>query len=137
MNLGPMNLRPRELTILAAHAVIGWALCGAIIAVGFAVTTVQTALIAHAVGAPIIFALIAASYFRSFGFTTPLQTATFFVGTVMILDFFVVSLLINGNLAMFTSILGTWLVFALIFASTYLTGRLVTTRSTPKARRLA
>jgi NADH:ubiquinone oxidoreductase subunit 6 (subunit J) len=117
-----------------AHAVIGWALCGAIVAIGFAVTTVQAALIAHAVGAPIIFALVSANYFRSFGFTTSLQTAIAFVGTVMFLDFFVVSLLINRNLEMFASILGTWLVFALIFVSTYLTGRFISTRSKAKAQ---
>ncbi len=132
-----MSLRPKEFAILEVHAVIGWAMCGAIVAVGFAVTTEQTALIAHAVGAPIIFALISANYFRSFGFTTPLQTSIAFVGTVIFLDFFVVSLLINRNLEMFASFLGTWLVFVLIFATTYLIGRLINARSKTKARVLA
>ncbi|UCH26299.1 MAG: hypothetical protein JSV66_01230 [Trueperaceae bacterium] len=132
-----MSLRPKEFAILEVHAVIGWAMCGAIVAVGFAVTTEQTALIAHAIGAPIIFTLVSANYFRSFGFTTPLQTAICFVGTVIFLDFFVVSLLINRNLEMFASILGTWLVFALIFASTYLTGRLVSTRNKTEAQVIA
>jgi len=41
------------------------------------------------------------------------------------MDFFVVTLLINRSLEMFTSLLGTWIPFALIFTSTYLTGLLV------------
>ena len=37
-------------------------------------------------------------------------------------DFFVVALVINRSLEVFASVLGTWLPFALIFTSTYLTG---------------
>ena len=40
----------------------------------------------------------------------------------MALDFFVVALIINRGLEMFASLLGTWIPFALIFTSTYLTG---------------
>ena len=35
---------------------------------------------------------------------------------------FLVALVIIQSLAMFASVLGTWIPFALIFASTYLTG---------------
>jgi hypothetical protein len=45
-----------------------------------------------------------------------------------VVDFFVVALLINRSLDMFASLLGTWIPFALIFTSTYLTG-LVAKRS--------
>jgi hypothetical protein len=41
------------------------------------------------------------------------------------MDFFVVAMLINRSFEMFTSFLGTWLPFTLIFASTYFTGRLI------------
>ena len=51
-----------------------------------------------------------------------LQTAIIFVGFVITLDFFVVALVINQSLEMFASLLGTWIPFALIFTSTYLTG---------------
>jgi len=87
-----------------------------------AVTTLQNTLIIHAIGAPIFFAGVSWSYFRKFNFTNPLQTALIFVGFVIIVDFFVVALLINQSLEMFTSLLGTWIPFALIFTSTYLTG---------------
>jgi hypothetical protein len=42
---------------------------------------------------------------------------------VMSVDFFVVGLAVNRSLEMFTSVLGTWIPFALIFLATWLTGR--------------
>lgn len=112
--------------ILLVHALFGWALCFATIGIGMAVTSLQTALIVHAIAAPIFFAGISLVYFRKFNFTTPLQTATIFISFVIAMDFFVVAMLIIRSFEMFTSLLGTWIPFALIFASTYLTGRLVT-----------
>jgi hypothetical protein len=40
-----------------------------------------------------------------------------------------VAIVILGSLDMFTSVLGTWFPFSMIFASTYLTGRVVRSRS--------
>jgi hypothetical protein len=115
-----MNVR-KWITILI-HAFIGWALCAATMSIGMAVTSLEKTLIAHAIGAPIFFAFVSLFYFRKFDFTTPLQTALIFVGFVMVVDFFVIALLINRSLEMFASALGTWIPFALIFTSTYLTG---------------
>ncbi len=61
-------------------------------------------------------------YFRRFHYTAPLQTALLFLGFVVFMDVFVVALLIQKSFEMFTSLLGTWIPFALIFLSTYLTG---------------
>jgi hypothetical protein len=44
----------------------------------------------------------------------------------MLVDFFVVGLLINRSLEMFASLLGTWIPFALIFTSTWLSGLFAT-----------
>jgi hypothetical protein len=115
-----MNVRKG--VVLLVHALAGWALCAATMGIGQAVLPLQTALIVHAVGAPIFFALVSLSYFTRFHYTSPLQTAFFFVGFVITVDFFLVALLINRSLEMFASPLGTWIPFALIFASTYLTG---------------
>ena len=114
-----------KILIILAHALAGWALCAAIMGIGMAVTPLNTALVIHAVAAPIFFAGISLLYFRKFNYTAPLQTALIFVGFVVIVDFFVVALLITRSLEMFTSLLGTWFPFALIFASTYLTGLFV------------
>lgn len=106
--------------------ILGWALCGAIMFVGMAITDIQTTLVAHAIGAPIIFSLISWFYFKRSDFTTPLQTALLFIGIVMFIDFFLVALIINKSLEMFQNPLGTWIPFALIFLATWLTGKLST-----------
>jgi hypothetical protein len=113
----------RKTIIILAHAFAGWLLCAATMAIGMAVTTQQTALIIHAIGAPIFFAAVSSIYFSRFHYTSPVATAAIFVSFVIVVDFFVVALLIIKSLAMFESALGTWIPFALIFASTFLTGR--------------
>ncbi len=108
--------------VIFVHAFVGWALCAATMGIGLAITSLQQALIIHAIAAPIFFTLISLLYFEKFHYTTPLQTALMFVGFVIAMDFFVVALLINRSVEMFASLLGTWLPFALIFTSTYVTG---------------
>jgi hypothetical protein len=125
------GLSKGQLGVIAIHAFIGWALCAATMGIGMAVTSIQTALIVHAIGAPIFFAGVSFNYFKKHGFTSPLQTALIFVGVVIVVDFFVVAMLINKSFDMFTDPLGTWIPFALIFASTYLTGTVITKNSTP------
>ena len=111
----------KVLTILG-HAFVGWVLCAATMGIGMATMPMDTTLIVHAIGAPIFFSIISLVYFKKFNYTSPLRTALIFTGFVIIVDFFVVALIINRSLDMFTSLLGTWIPFALIFASTFLTG---------------
>jgi hypothetical protein len=113
-----------KIAILIAHAFVGWALCFATIGIGMAATSVQNALIIHAIAAPIFFAGISLFYFRRFNYTSPLLTAILWIAFVVAMDFFVVAMLILRSIEMFTSLLGTWIPFALIFSSTYLTGLL-------------
>ncbi len=103
---------------------LGWALCGAIMFIGMSVMDLQTTLIVHAIGAPIIFTLISLFYFSKFNYTSPLQTGIAFFFIVILMDFFIVALIINRSFDMFRSLLGTWIPFGLIFLSTYLTGLL-------------
>ena len=112
----------KKILTIVVYALIGWALCFATMGIGQALLPLQTALVIHAIAAPIFFALLSVSYFKRFNYTTPLQTALLFVGIVIGLDFFVVALVILRSTEMFTSLLGTWIPFALIFASTYVTG---------------
>ena len=115
-------MKIKEIAIIGLFAAIGWALCGAVIGIGRTVTSMEITLIVHAFGAPIIFGILSFIYFKKFHFTSPLLTAVIFVSFVMFMDFFLVALFIEKSFAMFKSILGTWLPFALIFLSTYLTG---------------
>ncbi len=121
-------MNSQRLLITLAHALVGWALCAATMGIGMAKLPMQQALIVHAIGAPIFFALISQVYFQKFAYATPLQTALIFVGFVVVVDFFVVALVINRSLEMFASLLGTWIPFALIFSATYLTGLFVMSR---------
>jgi hypothetical protein len=121
-----MNIK--QVIAIFIHAFVGWALCAATMGIGMAATSPEKALIIHAIAAPIFFMIVSLIYFKRFNFTTPLQTAVIFTVFVMIVDFFVVALMILKSLDMFASLLGTWLPFALIFTSTYLTG-LYTSRS--------
>jgi hypothetical protein len=118
----------RQAAILVGHALVGWALCTATIAIGMATTSVDTTLIIHALLTPLFFVLVSLSYFTRFTDASPVRTALLFVGIVMAIDFLVVALLVLRSLAMFASPLGTWLPFDLIFTATYLTGRSVTRR---------
>ena len=115
-------MNTRKIVTILIHAFVGWALCAATMGIGMATTSMQNTLIIHAIGAPIYFFAVSWFYFKKFSYTAPLQTALIFVGFVIVVDFFVVALLINRSLEMFASLLGTWIPFALIFASTYLTG---------------
>ena len=112
----------KKAIIILIHAFVGWGLCGATIGIGKNLTSMEITLVLHAIGAPIFFAIIALIYFKNFNFTAPLQTAVIFIGFVIFMDVFLVALFIEKSFAMFTSPLGTWIPFALIFLATYLTG---------------
>ena len=108
--------------ITLVHAFIGWALCGAIIGIGREITTMKTTIIIHLIGAPVIFTIISMVYYKYYYFFWPLKTAILFLTFVMFMDFLVVALFIEKSFEMFTSFMGTWFPFILIFLSTFLTG---------------
>jgi hypothetical protein len=112
----------KKAIIILGHAFVGWGICGSIIGIGRNVTTMEITLILHAIGAPVFFAIIALIYFKNFSYTPPFQTAIIFVSFVIIMDVFLVALFIEKSFVMFTSILGTWIPFVLIFMATYITG---------------
>ncbi|MGD9092125.1 MAG: hypothetical protein PVF74_04730 [Anaerolineales bacterium] len=122
-------MNTKKIIIILVHALIGWALCTATMMIGMATMTIENTLIVHAIGAPIFFSILSLIYFTKFNYTTALQTALIFVAFVIVVDFFVIALMINRSLEMFTSPLGTWIPFALIFASTYIVGTLVNGRN--------
>jgi len=108
--------------VAVTHGLVGWVLCGTTMGVGLRVTTLETALLLHALAAPVIFTALSLVYFRRLGSWSPLRTAATFLGVVVIMDVFVVALLIERSFEIFESVLGTWLPFLLIFVSTWWTG---------------
>jgi hypothetical protein len=112
------DLTVKDIITLLLFAFIGWVACGSTMGIGMALTSLDTTLILHAIGAPIYFVILSFFYFRRFHHKK--------LGFVVMLDFFLVALVINRSLDMFRSFLGTWLPFALIFIATWVTGEIVT-----------
>jgi len=112
----------KKVVVILAHALVGWALCGSIIGIGRSLTTMETTLVVHAIGAPLIFGILSLLYFRKFNYTTPLQTAVIFTGFAILMDVFVIALLVEKSFVMFTVPIGTWIPLASIFLVTYLVG---------------
>lgn len=118
----------KEVIIILVHGIVGWALCGSIVAIGREIWTMETTLIVHAIGAPIIAGTLSLIYFTYFNYTTALQTAAIFVLTAIFLDLTVVATLIEKSYEMFASLIGTWIPFGLMFLATYLVGSLLANR---------
>jgi len=123
----------KGIVVVVTHGLVGWVLCAATMGVGMKVATLETALVTHAVAAPIIFTALSLVYFHRMDSWSPLRTASAFLGVVVSMDVFVVALLIERNFEMFKSILGTWLPFLLIFISTWWTGLVVRRAAHPTA----
>jgi hypothetical protein len=116
------KLNLKRILVLLAHALIVWMFCDAVMVIGMAVVGTEAALIIHLIAAPIFTILVSGFYFRKFNYTTPFQTALVLISFIIIMDVFLVAMIINKSFDMFTSIIGTWLPFVLIFAAVYLTG---------------
>jgi multisubunit Na+/H+ antiporter MnhC subunit len=116
----------KKALVILIHALVGWGLCGAVIGVGRTWWSMETTLIVHVVVAPLIFAVLSGLYFTKFRYTKPLPTAVIFTAIVMAMDAGLVAPVFEKSYDMFSSILGTWLPFALIFTSTWITGKGIT-----------
>ena len=73
------KLNFKKIIIVLIHAFILWALCGATIAIGRSVTTIELTLIIHAIGAPIFASIVAIVYYKKFNYTSSLWTAFIFL----------------------------------------------------------
>jgi hypothetical protein len=88
----------------------------------------------HAAIAPFIFLAVAARYFGARGARDALPTAWTFTGTAMLLDALLVAAFFPQRYATFAPHVGTWLVFALIFLTTLLTGFVISTMPWPVSK---
>jgi hypothetical protein len=87
-------------------------------AVLFRIASEGVALALHALAVPFIFSFVAWHYFRARGARSGVSTALTFVAIVTLLDVVVVAGLVTRSLAMFGSVIGTWLPLASIFVVT-------------------
>jgi len=118
----------KNFIIVIGYALVGWGLCGATIGIGRNLTSMENALIIHAIAAPALFIIISMFYFKKVNQFSPLFLATFFLGFVVLMDIVIVATLIEKDYSMFKSIIGTWIPFLAIFLSTYITGKMTTKR---------
>lgn len=109
---------------LIGHAVAGWAICGVTVTVGRQFIALESTLIVHAVVAPLAFGLLVWHHFKWYPGSSPAVTALAMLLIVMGLDALIVAPLFEHSYAMFSSILGTWIPFASIFAASFVAGRL-------------
>ncbi len=107
------------------YGLAGWLCCLAVMGICMSTLPLERALIVHAAAAPVLFVILSFHYFRKHPTPGPFQTACLFTGLVFMMDFIVVALAINRSLAMFSSFVGTWLPFALIFMAVWSTGSIV------------
>jgi hypothetical protein len=93
--------------------------------IGPQLTNMKTTLMVHLILGPIGFGLLSTFYHKKFGYTRPIITASIFLLFVAGMDFFLVGLVILKSLEMFTSVIGIWLPFGLIFIFSFGGGVLV------------
>jgi hypothetical protein len=121
----PIDHPARSLSRLVAHGAAGWVLCAVTMMVLLSLVDLTPALIVHGFAAPGFFIVIAWNYFNAPGARDPLPTALAWTAIVMLLDLVVVAGAIQRSLALFQSVPGTWLPFALIGLASWSTGVVV------------
>src|SRR5512140_264236 len=107
-------------------ALVGSAMCAAVMSIGLAATPLAEALVIHSLAAPILFIFVSVYYFQRYAYTTPLSTAFIFASVSAFVNFLVTGLLIHGTLTTFASLVGTWMPIVLVFSATHTPGLLVT-----------
>lgn len=114
-------MKPRTTLVLVALA--GWAICGAAIAVGRRLVSMDATLLIHAIMAPLAFGLLTRLFFRWFPVSSALTVALTMLSVVVGMDALLVAPFLEHSYAMLGSVLGTWVPFASILAASYLVGR--------------
>ncbi len=120
-----MKITYKKVFIILAHAFVIWALCGATIGIGRVIIGIGPTLIVHLFAAPIFSALISLFYYKKFNFTMPFTTALIFLFFVGGMDAGLVAPVFERSFSMFTSVVGTWIPFGLIFLASYTVGLVV------------
>ncbi len=127
-----INYPAHALTRSLLHGATGWALCAGTMTVLTQLLSPGTAIVLHAIAAPLFFLGIAVHYFGARGARDPLPTAILWTLMVLALDVVIVASAVSGSFAMLASVAGLWLPLALIFLVTAATGGLMSTLPWPK-----
>lgn len=135
-DMEPRHAGSRALDALLHGGLVisGWAACGATMYLGRTHLPLWAALLLHALAAPVFFGLAAWVYYRRpEARRRVLAFAAINTLGVIVLDVVVVALLVERSFAMFASVAGTWLPFALIFLASLGVGVSVRMRTARRA----
>ena len=106
-------------------ALVVWDACGAVIAIGRRVWTLQTTLVVHLFAAAAFAFAAAAAHKLLAPDIGALARAIAMTGLIVALDALVVAPLFERSYAMFRNALGTWIPFAAIFLASWAAGVLI------------
>ncbi len=112
---------------LLGLALILWGVCGATMAVGRRVWSLDATLRVHLAVAPIAAFLVSTVHKLLAPEFDPMLRAAVMTGVVVILDACVVAPLFERSYEMFRSLIGTWVPFATIFLASWAAGLLAST----------
>ena len=104
--------------LLGASLVL-WGMCGAVIAIGRRLWSLQTTLYVHLIAAPVFAYFLSTLHKLAAPEFGSLLRAGVMTGIVMALDVLVVAPLLERSYAMFRSVIGTWLPFTAIFLASW------------------
>ena len=102
-----------------------WGACGGVMSVGRRLWRLDRALRVHLIAAPVVAFLVSAVHKEIAPEISPGARAVAITGIVVLLDALVIAPLFERSYAMFSSIIGTWLPFAAIFAASWAASVLV------------
>ncbi len=102
-----------------------WGACGAVIAMGRRIWTLDTTLQVHLIAAPILAFLMAAVHKLQAPEFDPQLRAVVLTALVVLLDVAVVAPIFERSYAMFRSVIGTWIPFTAIFLASLAAGLLI------------
>jgi Na+-transporting NADH:ubiquinone oxidoreductase subunit NqrD len=110
---------------LLGLALVLWGVCGATVAIGRRVWGLDTALRVHLVAAPVAAFLVATVHRLLVPAFDSLLRAAVMTAVIIVLDAVLVAPLFERSYAMFRSLIGTWIPFALIFLASWAAGILM------------
>jgi hypothetical protein len=102
-----------------------WSACGAVMAIGRRIWTLEATLRIHLVAAPLVAFFVSAVHKLLAPDFSPVLRAAVMTGLVIVLDAAVVAPVFKRSYAMFLSFIGTWIPFAAIFLASLIAGILV------------
>ena len=117
---------------LVGLALVLWAACGGVIALGRKLWSIDTTLRVHLVAAPVLAFLVAVMHKELAPAFDPLLRAAAITIIVILLDALLVAPLFERSYAMFRSVIGTWLPFVAIFAACWAAGVLAARLARPR-----